>query len=58
MDVIITVVGEDPNQMIAEVSEDDQDSISTTGVSTDTEEEEAMEEDGDDDDNFSEGTKY
>ena len=44
--------------MIAEVEEDDQYGIRSTGLSTYTEEEEALDEDGDDDDNFSEWTKY
>ena len=57
MDVIITGVGEDTDQMIAEVDEDNQDVIRTTEVSTDTEEEEVLDEDGDDDENVNEGTK-
>ena len=57
MDVIITGVGEYTDHMKAEVAEDDQYAISTTGVSMYTKEEGALDMDGYDDNNIGEGTK-
>ena len=45
MDVIITVIGEYPNHMTAEVAEDAQYEIRSTWASIYTEQEEAMDED-------------
>ena len=45
MDVVITEMGDYPNHMTAEVAEDDQYEIRSTGGSIYTEQEEAMDED-------------
>ena len=55
---IIIGVGGYPAHMKGTVDDNDQDVVSATGASKDTEEEDALDEDGENDDNLSEGTKY